>query len=85
MGTKHARANEDSLRICSYNYWQPEELSLIIKLFIVFAITLSLNHPQLLSVNAFALSLIPSFPMPLVQNPTKSKPLAQDRRSKALL
>lgn len=70
MGTKHARANKDSLRISSYNYWQPEEkLSLIVKLFIVFTITLFLNLPQVLFLNAFTLSLIPSLPLPLGQNP----------------
>lgn len=83
MGTKHARANKDSLRISSYNSWQLEEkLSLIVKLFIVFTITLFLNLPQVLFINAFtlSLSLIPSLPMPLGQKPAKSKPLAHDRR-----
>lgn len=67
MGTKHARANKDSLKISSCNYWQAEEtLSLIVKLFTVFTITLFLNLPQVLFINAFALSLIPSLPMPLL-------------------
>lgn len=83
MGTKHSRADKDSPRISSYN-WQPEEFSLI-RLFIVFTITLSLNLPQILFINAFALSLIPSLPMPLVQKPAKSKPLAQDWRSITLV
>lgn len=81
MGTKHARSNKDNLRISSYNYWQPEEkLSLIIKLFIVFTITLFLNLPQVLFINAFALSLIPSLPTPLVQKPAKSTPFSHERR-----
>lgn len=84
MRTKHSWANKNSPRISSYN-WQPEEFSLIIKLFIVFAITLFLNLPQVLFVNAFALSLIPSLPIPLVQKPAKSKPLAHDRRSITLV
>lgn len=85
MGTKHSRANNNSPRISSYNYWQPEDSELIIKLFIVFTITLFLNLPQVLFINAFALSLIPNLPMPLVQKPAKSKALAHDRRSTTLV
>lgn len=84
-GAKYARANKDSLRISSYNYWQPEELSLIIKLLTVFTITLFLNLPQVLFINAFALFVIPNLPRPLVQKPAKSKPLAHNRRSKTLV